>query len=234
MAPPPGYDLPVPGCRLSHGSADPPGAPARPGRDHEPAARVVPVGRQAALLRDLGLSPPGQSCTVIDVTSADLDLPDPHIYGDTVLQTIFDQPLGPLIQVYSRRGRTVSELKSLLLLEPDAQLVATDSRSFLMNCDYWVITKFGEAIQAVSPIWPVTQTLRVISTLPQNNTHDMVRVLHHFISWPWHKVDADVPQLLQQLHKSIIDSPEEVELEAINLGYASARDFLERAAREVP
>jgi hypothetical protein len=171
---------------------------------------------------------------VIDVTGADLDLPDPHIYGDMVLQTIFGQPPGSLAQIYSRHGRSVGELKSLLSLRPNAHLVVTDSRSFLMNCDYWVITKSGEAVQTVLPIWPVGQTLRVISAVPENEANDVVRILHYIISWPWLKVDGDVPQLLQQLHKSIINSSEEAELEAINLGYASARDFLERAAREIP
>lgn len=52
------------------------------------------------------------------------------------------------------------------------------------------------------------------------------------ISWPWLDIDADIPQPLHLLQKSSVNDPERVELEALNYGYGSASDLLDRAREQ--
>lgn len=156
------------------------------------------------------------------------ELPDPHIYGDVVLQRVFDRPPGDLVQIYSRTRGGIDDLKGRLSIKTNVQVVVAETRSLIMNCDYWLLTEFAGPVWSMSTKWPVTRTLVVPSDVSQSDAEGIVHTVHTLISWPWLEIDANIPQLLGLLQESIANDTESIEVQALDYGYNSALDLLAR------
>lgn len=156
------------------------------------------------------------------------DLPDPHIFGDVVLEHEFDRPLGRTMSVYSRVSRPVELLRAQLRAHPGQSLVVNSIRSFSANFDYWILDHVGGTVTTLSDDRPLN---RMFIIEQEFDPADIARLAHNLMSWSWERVQTDSAELMAAARARSARYPEEFEIEAMSLGYRGAVDLLEKLAK---
>jgi hypothetical protein len=156
-------------------------------------------------------------------------LPSPHLFGDVVASTLLQQQRPDLVSVFSREPLAPDEIRRRFPRIRGRQLEVVSTRPFLLNVDFWIITGDDE-LETLHPDVVITRTLRLVAG---TSLEDPLRVLHFAWRFAWDALEIDTRALLRACLDRVRLDPEQSELDALSLGYASAEQLVNSAGAQV-
>lgn len=159
--------------------------------------------------------------------TTDVKLPDPHVYGETVLSLLFDVAPVETAEVYWTQPAPLADLRAAFPAISTARIEIQRIRAFVLNCDYWVLLP-DESIVSLLPDLPVARTLSIAGAL---GGPELLRALHLAASYPWEKVDFDLEDIREAAFEFSVSELATADVAAMKLGYPSAAALVKAPER---